>query len=164
LKGTYTLLLVCKEPFRVKIGRLGHANIDAGYYLYTGSALGEGAQSLEWRLKRHAEPSKKRRWHVDYLTSNPRCRIIAAIWLVSSRRVECAINRAVSRQFRVKPVLPRAGSSDCKCDAHLMKIQSPIGPRRISKLLIRVYRRFGRQVRSTNSADSLRRQLGRRSC
>jgi len=156
LKGTYTLLLVCKEPFRVRIGRLGQAKIDAGHYLYTGSALGGGAQSLEGRLKRHAEPSKKMRWHVDYLTSNPRCKITGAVWLESPRRVECAINRAVSNQLGVKPVLPRAGSGDCKCDAHLMKVRSPIGPRRISGLLVRVYRRFGRHVRSTRSANSLR--------
>jgi Uri superfamily endonuclease len=154
LKGTYTLLLVCKEPFRVMIGRLGYAKIDAGHYLYTGSALGEGAQSLEGRLKRHSEPSKKIRWHVDYLTSNPRCRIKAAVWLMSPERVECRINQAISRQLGAEPVLPQAGSSDCKCDAHLTKIQSSIGPRRILASLVRVYRRFGRQVRSTYSLNS----------
>jgi Uri superfamily endonuclease len=155
LKGTYTLLLVCKGRFRVMIGRLGYANVDAGYYLYTGSALGVGAQSLEGRLQRHSQRSKKRRWHVDYLTSNPRCRIRTAVWLISPRRVECAINQAVGREFNAKPVLPRAGSSDCKCNGHLMKIQSPIGPRRISALLVSVYRRFGRPVRCIRFANSL---------
>lgn len=156
MKGTYTLLIVCKEPFRVMIGRLGYANIDAGYFLYTGSALGVGAQSLEGRLKRHCQRSKKIRWHVDYLTSNPHCRINTAVWLVSPRRRECAINQAVSRQFNAKPLLPRAGSSDCKCDAHLMKIQLQIGPRRLSALLVRVYRRFGKSVRCMHFSNSSR--------
>jgi Uri superfamily endonuclease len=155
LKGTYTLLLVCKQSFRVMIGRLGYANIGAGYYVYTGSALGVGAQSLEGRLKRHSQRSKKRRWHVDYLTSNPRCRITTAVWLMSPRRMECAINQAVSSELNAKPVLPRAGSSDCKCDGHLMKFQSPIGPRRMSALLVSVYRRFGRPVRCIHFANSL---------
>ena len=156
MKGTYTLLLVCKERFRVMIGRLGYANIDAGYYMYTGSALGVGAQSLEGRLGRHSQRSKKRRWHVDYLTSNSRCGITTAVWLMSPRRMECAINQAISREFNAKPVLPRAGSSDCKCDGHLMKIQSSIGPRGMSALLVSVYRRFGSPVRCIRLANSLR--------
>ena len=155
MKGTYTLLLICKEPFRVMIGGLGYANIDAGYYMYTGSALGVGAQSLEGRLGRHSQRSKKRRWHVDYLTSNPRCKITTAVWLMSRRRMECAINQAVSREFNAKPVLPRAGSSDCKCDAHLMKIHSRIGPRGMSGLLVSVYMRFGRPVRCVHFANPL---------
>ena len=164
MKGTYTMILSCRQPFRVVIGRLGYARIGAGYYLYTGSALGVGAQSLEGRLRRHLQRSKRMRWHVDYLTSNPRCRIKAAVWLMSSQRMECAINRAVSVEFHAKPVLPGAGSSDCECDGHLMEVQAAIEPSRMSEVLVRVYRRFGAPTRRIHSENSLRKLSVGRSC
>lgn len=146
MKGTYTLLLVCRKPFRIRVGSLGYANIDRGYYLYTGSALGVGALSLEGRLKRHSQFPKKRKWHVDYLTSDSRCRVKAAVCLRSRKRLECDINRAVVRELKTEPVLPRAGSSDCKCDGHLTKVGPSIRAGKIMSLVMSVYRRFGRSV------------------
>ena len=146
MRGTYTLLLVCREPFRTKIGSLGYANVDEGYYLYTGSALGSGALSLEGRLERHSQRAKKVKWHVDYLTSDPRCIVKAAVCLRSRKRLECAINKAVVRELSADPVLARAGSSDCKCDGHLTKVGSSIRAGKILTSVMSVYKRFGKSV------------------
>lgn len=157
MKGTYTLILACREPFRKRIGSLGYARISRGYYLYTGSALGAGAVSLGWRLRRHSRPSKKRQWHVDYLTSDPRCQIEAVVYLKSPRRLECTINRAIVRELKAQPVLLRAGASDCRCDAHLTKITSSSSVR-LAKILssaTSVYRRFGDSVHCDRARSSV---------
>ena len=146
MKGTYTLLLLCTKPFSVRIGSLGYASIGKGYYIYTGSALGQGSVSLEGRLRRHLQVSKKARWHVDYLTSDSRCRVKAAVCLRSRKRLECTINKAVVRELSADPVLARAGSSDCKCDGHLTKVGSSIRAGKILTSVMSVYKRFGKSV------------------
>lgn len=153
MRGTYTLLLVCREPFRRRIGSLGYANVDEGYYLYTGSALGTGALSLEGRLMRHSRLSKKARWHVDYLTSDSRCRVMAAVFLRSRKRLECVINQAAVRKLNAEPVLPGAGSSDCECDGHLTKVGSSIRAGKILSLVRSIYRGFGRSVSCIQLTD-----------
>jgi Uri superfamily endonuclease len=160
LKGTYTILLVCMKPFRVKIGRLGYADIGKGYYVYTGSALGHGSGSLEGRLERHLRASKKAKWHVDYLTSDPRCIIKAAVCLTSRKRLECAINQAVARKLNAEPVLARAGSSDCKCDAHLNKIGSSTRAGKTLQLVMGAYRRFGSRVHCIQFTNSVYKNAG----
>lgn len=147
MKGTYTLLLVCNVPFRTRIGRLGYASIENGYYLYTGSALGRGAISLEGRLRRHWQISKKIRWHVDYLTSHRNCAVTAAVCLKSGKHMECLISREIVGRLKVRPVLPHAGSSDCACEAHLMKVESPITEREVLNALSKVYGMFGEPFR-----------------
>jgi Uri superfamily endonuclease len=146
LKGTYTLLLVCNNSFGRRIGRSRYLNISRGYYLYTGSALGQGSVSLEGRLKRHSRASKKTKWHVDYLTSRSNCTIRAAVCLQSRKRLECSIARAISAELSVEPVFPRAGSSDCSCEAHLVKVLSSRSERGIREALIKVYMKFGRPL------------------
>jgi len=153
LKGTYTLLLICMKPFRAKIGSLGYATIRKGYYLYTGSALGYGSVSLEGRLNRHLRSSKNVTWHVDYLTSNPRCRVRAIVCLRSSERLECTINQEIVRNLSAKPILTRAGSSDCKCDGHLTRVGSSIGAGEILSKVTSVYQRFGGAVRCMEFAN-----------
>jgi Uri superfamily endonuclease len=150
LRGTYTLLIYCKEPFGVRIGRLGYVRLVEGYYMYTGSALGVGAQSLEGRLARHLRTWKKRKWHVDYLTSDARCKVKAAVCLRSRRHLECSINQAVVRKLDAEPVLPRAGSSDCKCGGHLTRIGSSIRASEIMRLLRSTYSGFGTSVSDYN--------------
>jgi len=156
VRGTYTLVLVCDEGFGVVMGRLGRVWVGAGCCLYTGSALGVGAQSLEGRVERHVRRWKRRRWHVDYLTSNQHCRVTRVVWLISPRRLECAINRAVAEELNARPVLAGAGSSDCECDAHLLRVQSSVGVRGVVRGLVRVYGRFGGRVRLMRFASSSR--------
>ena len=154
MRGTYTLLLVCRGPFRTRIGTLGYAIVKKGYYLYTGSALGRGAVSLEGRLRRHWQISKKIRWHVDYLTSNRNCAVTAAVCLKSRRHMECLISRAIAERLKVRPVLLHAGSSDCGCEAHLVKIESSIAEKEVLSALSKVYGMFGEPIRMRQDVAS----------
>jgi Uri superfamily endonuclease len=143
VEGTYTILLAVTRATNVRFGRLGNAKVGKGYYLYTGSALGRASVSLEGRLKRHSQISKKSRWHVDYLTSSPFCRVKGAVCLRSGRRLECSINRAVGESLLGKPILPRIGASDCNCSGHLMRVGTSTGAKRILCCVNAIYSRYG---------------------
>jgi Uri superfamily endonuclease len=143
MRGTYTIVLASERPMQVQFGKAGCANLNAGYYLYTGSALGKGALSLEGRIVRHQRASKKRRWHVDYFTSQRECRFKGAVYLISDKRLECRINQAIARRLNTRIVLPRLGASDCKCDAHLVSICQNLTEHRLLIQLEQVYSRFG---------------------
>jgi Uri superfamily endonuclease len=143
MRGTYTVVLACERPMRVKFGKLGRANVNVGCYLYTGSALGKGAVSLEGRLARHSRPVKKKRWHVDYLSSRRSCRFKGAIYLISNRRLECRVNRAIADSLNTQPSLPRLGASDCKCDAHLVGVAGDLSIGRLLNRLEQIYSKFG---------------------
>ena len=123
LRGTYTLLLACKRPFKLRIGRLGQTEIEKGYYLYTGSALGTGAVSLEQRIARHQRRNKHVKWHVDYLTTRREITVVNVICLEAEKRLECRISRHILSDFKGKPIIPRAGASDCKCSGHLLSVE-----------------------------------------
>ena len=146
MNGTYTLILHCRRSFRVKVGSLGYADVGKGYCLYTGSALGRGSVSLEGRLKRHFRASKKLKWHVDYLTSHPLCDVDSVVYLKSVAHLECKINRGILQRLDVQPLLPHAGSSDCNCKAHLLKVRVSTGAQGIKRSLTQIYEAFGDTV------------------
>ena len=143
MRGTYTVILKCKEPIRIRFGRLGRANLPTGYYLYTGSALGRGAVSLEGRLARHKRRSKRMKWHIDYLTSNSKCQFKRAICLVSSDRLECKINDSLSTKLKVQPILAHLGATDCGCRTHLVRVSQRSGLANLLAQLWTVYSLFG---------------------
>lgn len=86
----------------------------AGYYVYTGSAMG----GVEARVSRHLRRRKRLRWHVDYLLRA--AEVVGVVSMATTRRVECACNRAVLRMRGAKVVAPGFGASDCRCPAHLV--------------------------------------------
>ena len=61
MKGTYTIVVRCNDAGYSTFGKLGRARLRKGHYLYTGSALGRGAVSLEGRLERHMRRQKRLR-------------------------------------------------------------------------------------------------------
>jgi len=128
---------------RVRFGKLGYATLPAGHYLYTGSALGQGAVSLEGRLLRHKRASKKTRWHVDYLTSSEGCGFVGAVYLGSHKRLECEINRAICQDLHGELILPNLGASDCNCEAHLVRIAGSLDNADVVGRIKRVYSKFG---------------------
>ena len=142
LRGTYTLLLACKMPFEVRIGKLGLTNIKRGTYLYTGSALGSGAVSLEQRISRHRRRNKLVRWHVDYLTVRPEVIVEKVIYIESDKRLECHINQRIVSNLKAKPIIRRAGASDCNCIGHLLSVKSH-NPRAIITRLKEIYSMHG---------------------
>ena len=146
MRGTYTIVLGCKRPIQVRFGKLGYVEVKVGHYLYTGSALGDGALSLKGRLTRHSRSLKKKRWHVDYLTTRRAVRFKGAVYLVSNNRVECKINRAIRENMKTPTLLTHLGASDCKCEAHLVRVAETMSKLNLLNRLERIYSRFGKVV------------------
>ncbi|MFC6724907.1 DUF123 domain-containing protein, partial [Halobium palmae] len=70
--GTYTLLFELAESTSLEVGALGTHTVPAGWYAYTGSALGSGGFARVCRHERVAAGDHDvRHWHVDYLGGCP---------------------------------------------------------------------------------------------
>lgn len=112
--GTYTLLLELTEPVAVEVGALGERRLQAGWYAYTGSALGPGGFA---RVDRHYEVAAGRRdarhWHVDHLLGHPDVAIGGDV-RSPALDGECAVAGALS----AGPI-EGFGASDCACRSHL---------------------------------------------
>jgi sugar fermentation stimulation protein A len=143
MKGTYTIVVRCNDAGYSTFGKLGRARLRKGHYLYTGSALGRGAVSLEGRLERHLRRKKRLRWHVDYLASRPDCDVTGALYVVSDSRLECKVNSAISKALDISPVLLKIGASDCKCNGHLLGPVHGLNERYLMRRLKLVYAQFG---------------------
>lgn len=114
--GTYTLVVRLPDPASVTFGAAGERDLPAGWYAYTGSALGAGGFA---RVERHRELARGERdvrhWHVDYLLGHPASAVETAV-RSAGVDVECSV--AVDVAARLDPV-PGLGASDCGCDTHL---------------------------------------------
>lgn len=129
-EGTYSLVYELKEAVRVDVGALGECAFPAGAYAYVGSAHGSNGLG---RVARHCRVASGdhdvRHWHVDYLGGHPKSTLAA---VVASPNVdsECRVARRLrssnaslpegDRRSLSAPV-PRFGSSDCDCVAHLSR-------------------------------------------
>ncbi len=112
MKGSYVLLLRLPAPAAIPVGRRPAVCFSGSYYAYVGSAMG----GLEARIRRHLKPDKKRHWHIDFLLR--RASVTGVIMAETDRKVECALARALSRDF---DHVPGFGASDCSCPAHLFR-------------------------------------------
>ncbi len=74
--GTYALVLSCRTNARIQVGRLGTMQLQRGYYVYLGSALGSGG--LRARLAHHQKLSTRPHWHIDHLRAHTR---LHSVWL-----------------------------------------------------------------------------------
>ncbi len=63
--GIYFLLIKLAISKEIVIGKLGSMQFRKGYYIYVGSAMGNGG--LRARVGRHLSGQKKMHWHIDYL-------------------------------------------------------------------------------------------------
>jgi Uri superfamily endonuclease len=113
--GTYALLLALQAPAELQIGRLGRIEFDSPFYLYFGSAFGPGG--LEARIRHHLQPARRAHWHIDYLRQEAD---VLGVWYSSDRaRLECIWANA-ALVHRSVSLVPRFGSSDCRCQSHLL--------------------------------------------
>jgi Uri superfamily endonuclease len=113
-KGSYILVLNLAEETRLTVGRLGTFEFPAGQYFYCGSAL----NGLESRIRRHLRRDKKRHWHVDHLTA---VAPVAEVWWVQGEeRWECRWAKAMTT-YGAEVVARGFGSSDCRCQTHLLR-------------------------------------------
>jgi len=112
--GVYHLLLHLGEPVSIRVGRLGRFSFPAGWYIYTGSAMG----GLEARIARHRRRRKRLHWHIDYLLA--RARLVDVVAIPTGESIECVRNRQVLALSEASVVVPRFGASDCRCRSHLV--------------------------------------------
>ena len=120
--GTYVLVLECSSRTELQIGSWGRLQLDHGYYLYVGSALGPGG--LQARVSRHCRRDKTRRWHVDFLRARTR---LVSVWYVQDpRRLEHSWAKALEGVEQATPV-QGFGCSDCRCFSHLFFVADDAG-------------------------------------
>jgi Uri superfamily endonuclease len=121
-KGIYTLIVFLSSDTQLKVGKLGTQTFPAGYYTYTGSALGKGASSLKQRVTRHLKKRKHKFWHIDFLLTHENTTITAVIAVQTSRKLECKMNHYIREELKPKIPVVGFGASDCKenCKSHLL--------------------------------------------
>lgn len=114
--GTYTLLIELANDATVTVGAAGERPLSAGWYAYTGSALGPGGFA---RVDRHRRVAKGehdvRHWHVDHVLGHSVSALAAAV-RSPELDAECPVARAVAEA--TEPV-PGVGATDCDCGSHL---------------------------------------------
>jgi len=116
--GTYALLITLDRSRNIYIGRRGRFRFPAGFYLYIGSALGPGG--LGGRVERHLRAGERLHWHVDYLLHATGTRIVQVWVMEGAVRRECDWACAALQLPGADMIVPRFGSSDCRCAAHLI--------------------------------------------
>lgn len=117
--GVYALIIHMPADGRIRIGQLGRIFFIAGVYVYIGSAL----NSLEARVSRHFQKSKRKHWHVDFLLARPDVKLLSAGTRRTTRHLECTMSRAV--QARADYSIDHFGCSDCSCTSHLHYLGTP---------------------------------------
>jgi len=123
--GTYALWFRLDAPITIRAGRLGVISLDAGRYVYIGSAHGPGG--LAARVERHLRREKRLHWHIDALTAA--APVVEVWWVETVERLECAWARALLTLPGVSVPARGFGSSDCACPAHLLRVPDPAAAR-----------------------------------
>ncbi len=123
--GGYVLVLLLDRGITVKPGKLGVIELPAGHYLYMGSAL----SGMAPRLTRHLRRRKKRHWHIDALTSVVRAHEIW--WVATDARLECDWTRVAVADPEATTPVPGFGSSDCRCNSHLIRVGTEAAVERV---------------------------------
>jgi Uri superfamily endonuclease len=113
-KGIYQLLIYLPKNVSIVIGKKGEFRFPKGYYIYTGSAH----NGLKKRVGRHLRKDKKHFWHIDYLLDF--ASIKKVYFFTNSKLEECALNVKMLKEPEAKIIMPKFGSSDCGCPAHLV--------------------------------------------
>ena len=111
--GAYVLAIEVSRPIELVLTNRLPISLEAGCYLYCGSAKGPGG--LRARIGRHMRRVKPIRWHVDNLTRSGR--VLGAWTTVESH--ECQLAAALAHL----PVpIEDFGNSDCStCRSHLFR-------------------------------------------
>jgi len=121
--GSYVLIIRLDHPTKIQVGKLGTFEFDAGWYVYTGSALGPGG--LAARLAYHHRREKTMQWHIDYLLEQ--AQLAEVWWAVDKKRKECPWASALRSIPGGRVPIPNFGASDCRCLTHLVYFsQQPV--------------------------------------
>lgn len=118
-RGTYLVCLLPRGEGWVQIGRLGRLRLRSGVFLYVGSAQGPGG--LGARCRHHLRVAARPHWHLDYL--RPHCRVLG-FWVAPGKeRREHLWAGLLGSLPNASYPLPRFGASDCRCPAHLVRLE-----------------------------------------
>jgi len=129
-EGAYLLVLEMSQSGHIDVGGLGRIAFPKGFYVYAGSARA----SLTSRVERHLRPRKRHHWHIDYLRA--RAASCTALPVRASEDLEHGLAAALGRL--ADRVIPRFGSSDCRCPTHLFGFRgNPQEDPRFIDLLLR---------------------------
>ena len=120
LPGTYALVLHASTTQRIVVGRLGVLVVQPGWYVYVGSALGPGG--LAARIRHHAHPALRPRWHIDYLRAVTD--LVDAWYTSDGERHEHEWARLLAHMPGASLAMSGFGASDCNCVAHLFVFAS----------------------------------------
>jgi sugar fermentation stimulation protein A len=110
-RGSYCILIHIPDNAVVTVGKLGDMPINAGYYIYVGSAK----RALAKRMARHIRSKKTMHWHIDYLRKYADSCV--ALPIRSSVSLEHELAEALGKI--ADGCVPAFGSSDCTCVSHL---------------------------------------------
>jgi Uri superfamily endonuclease len=113
--GTYALLLSSATDAVIRVGQLGDMQVQPGFYVYIGSALGTGG--VRARLAHHMRLAERPHWHIDYLHLYTTLEEIWFCYDRKSREHEWARRFGGMRGASVS--MAGFGSSDCHCESHL---------------------------------------------
>ena len=108
--GIYVLIFHLSRDVAVAVGRLGEIVFQTGWYGYVGS----GKSGIEVRVRRHLRSHDRPHWHLDYLL--PLGQPTAAVIGYTDDSLECPLAHRLENRCQV---IPRFGSSDCRCPGHL---------------------------------------------
>ncbi|MHC3379291.1 GIY-YIG nuclease family protein [Haloarcula sp. H-GB5] len=118
--GTYTLVLERGTSGSIAVGALGEITFPAGWYAYTGSALGSGGFG---RIDRHravaAGDNDTRHWHIDYLLGDAATTVEQVV--TTEADIECAVAKRLDGPTAAGfEGIDAFGCSDCDCRSHLI--------------------------------------------
>ena len=125
---SYILTLQSEVNRTIQVGRLGLLQLQPGFYLYVGSALGPGGVAA--RVAHHQRVSARPHWHIDYLRQHTA--LINVFCRHDPVRREHAWAHQLSHRNGLTIPLRGFGSSDCTCRSHLF--YTPLMPQ-IGQLL-----------------------------
>ena len=129
--GTYVLVLSSGSNDLIQIGKLGALQLQSGFYVYIGSALGPGG--VRARLAHHLKISLQSHWHIDYLRAHTR---VEEIWYCrDGRRLEHIWAERIESAEGSSVPLVGFGATDCRCESHLFFFRQRPSLERFRQLL-----------------------------
>ncbi|WAT19067.1 GIY-YIG nuclease family protein [Aurantiacibacter sp. MUD11] len=121
VSGAYLLSITLDAPVSGTLRGTPYG-LEAGEYLYAGSANGPGG--IAARVARHMRRDKQPHWHVDALTVTA-SKVTALAFPGGS---ECELMQRLLESGLAQIAIKGFGSSDCRsCEAHLARLVSTAG-------------------------------------
>jgi Uri superfamily endonuclease len=105
----------------ISVGKLGRACFPTGFYIYVGSAFGNGG--LAARIQHHLVPVQRHHWHLDYFRSYGEP---YSLWYtVGPKRYEHEWAAILQHMPSSSVIIKNFGATDCKCLTHMFHFDEP---------------------------------------